>query len=278
MASIISRGISIYQEEGATTLLRRALQKLYRDAFYKSISIRGQYSFTLEGHTVTFSAPTPTMIKRNRQRFKTEKKELRDFLNEIEEDDIIYDVGANTGLYTLFAAKACPDGEIVAFEPYPPNLGLLKQDVARNQLQNVEIVNMALSDSVGSIGFSQPDEDNVGYGSSTIETNGFEGTIKVPTTTGDQLIADGEIPTPNVVKIDVEGAEPLVLEGLKKALSAPSCRTVYCEIHLPGMDKRPSVEDFESSAEDIENQLRELGFTVERLHSMEVEIFCKAQK
>lgn len=278
MTSIIRQGISIYKEKGVTTFLRRALQKIRQDSFYKLMSIRGQYSFTLEDHTVTFSAPTPSMVKRNRERFKTEKDELRDFVNEIEEDDVVYDIGANTGLYTLFGAKASLDGEVVAFEPYPPNLGLLKQDVARNQLQNVKIVDIALSDSIGSIGFSQPDEDDVGYGSSVIETNGFEGTIEVPTTTGDQLIADEEIPAPNVVKIDVEGSEPLVLEGIKKALSTPSCRTVYCEIHLPGINKRPSVDDFGSSAEDIENQLRELGFTVERLHSMEVEIFIKAQK
>lgn len=278
MTSLITRGISIYKEEGATTLLRKTLRKIRRDTYYKSISVRGQYSFTLADHTVTFSAPNPTMVHRNRGRFKSEKAALQDFINEIGHDDVVYDIGANTGLYTLFAAKAYPDGEVIAFEPYPPNLDLLKQDVARNQLQNVEIVDVALSDSVGNIEFSQPDEDDVGYGSSSIETNESEATIEVPTTTGDQLIADGEIPTPNVVKIDVEGSEPLVLEGLEKALSAPDCRTVYCEVHLPAGDHRPSVEDFGSSPEDIESRLKEFGFTVDRLHGRGNEIFYKAQK
>ena len=279
MTSVVTRGLSIYKEEGATTLLNRALRKLHRDTYCKAMSIRGQYSFTLEKHTVTFSAPTPTMVRRNRMRFKSERKELRDFLSEIEKGDVVYDVGANTGLYTLFAAKACPDGEVIAFEPYPPNLGLLKQDVARNQLQNVEIVDMALSDSVGSIEFSQPDKDDVGYGSSAIEATESEATIEAPTTTGDQLIADGEIPAPSVVKIDVEGSEPLVLEGLETTLSASSCRAVYCEVHLPGADKRPSVEDFGSSPEDIRNRLKEFGFTVKVLDSRgENEIFYKAHK
>jgi hypothetical protein len=77
----------------------------------------------------------------------------------------------------------------------------------------------------------------------------------------------------------VEGSEPLVLEGLETALSAPSCRTVYCEVHLPGVDHRPSVEDFDRSAEDIQNRLEEFGFTVEELDSREnIEIFYKAQK
>ncbi|WP_144427230.1 hypothetical protein [Halolamina pelagica] len=119
MTSVIRRGITIYQEEGATTLLRRVLGKLQSDVYSKSKSVRGQYSFTLANHTVTFSAPTPTVVKRNQNRFKSEKQELRDFINEIKEGDVVYDVGANTGLYTLFAAKACPDVEVIAFEPYP---------------------------------------------------------------------------------------------------------------------------------------------------------------
>jgi FkbM family methyltransferase len=237
----------------------------------------GRYSFTLAGHTVTFSAPNPTMVRRNRMRFKSEKPGLQDFISVIKDGDVVYDIGANTGLYTLFAAKACPDGKVIAFEPYPPNLDLLKQDITRNQLQNVGIVDMALSDSVGNIEFSQPDEDDVGYGSSSIETNESEATVEIPTTTGDQLIADGEIPTPNVVKIDVEGSESLVLEGLEKALSAPDCRTVYCEVHLPG-DSRPSVEDFGSSPEHIKSRLEEFGFTVERLQSRGEEIFYKGYK
>lgn len=278
MTSIITRGISIYKEEGATTLLQKTLQKIRQYTYYKSISIRGRYSFTLADHTVTFSAPTPTMVHRNRRRFKSEKTELQALINDIRQDDVVYDIGANTGLYTLFAAKACPDAEVIAFEPYPPNVDLLKQDVDRNKLQNVEIVDVALSDSVGNIEFSQPHEADVGYGSSSIVTNESEATIEVPTTTGDQLIADGEIPTPNVVKIDVEGSESLVLEGLEKALSAPDCRTVYCEVHLPTGDQRPSPEDFGSSPEKIENRLKEFGFTVDRLQSRWNEIFYKAKK
>jgi FkbM family methyltransferase len=189
------------------------------------------------------------LVKRNRGRFKSEKIELQDFINEISEGDTVYDIGANTGLYTLFAAKSCPSAEVIAFEPYPPNLKILKQDVARNQLQNVEIVDVALSDSVGNIEFKQPKEDDIGYGSSAIETNKSEVTTEVPTTTGDRLIADDKLPEANIIKIDVEGSESLVIEGLRNKLSNPNCRVVYCEIHLPGVDHRPSAEDFGSSTE-----------------------------
>jgi FkbM family methyltransferase len=266
--------MSIYKQEGAKTLFQRVFQKTY----YKAMSAHGRYSLTLNGLTVTFSAPTSTMVNRNRHRFESEKFELQDFISEIQEDDVVYDIGANTGLYTLFAAAVCPDGEVIAFEPYPPNLNLLKQDIDRNNLQNVNIKNVALSDSIGSISFSQPEEDDVGYGSSSIETTQSKASIEVPTTTGDQLIADGEIPAPNVIKIDVEGAEPLVLRGLENALTGQSCRTVYCEVHLPGVEERPSVKDFDSSPEEIQKQLEYFGFTVRQVRDRDNEILYKAEK
>jgi FkbM family methyltransferase len=283
MITIISRIISIYQEKGAATLIQRVLRTLRRDTYFKLycklLSIIGEYSLTIEEHTVTFSAPNAAMVRRNQLRFRSEKNELVDFLNEIEEDDVVYDIGANTGLYTLFASKVCPAGEVIAFEPYPPNLGLLKQDITRNKLQNIETIEMALSDSVGDIEFSQPDEDDVGYGSSAIESNKSESTIEVPTTTGDQLVADKKTPQPNVVKIDVEGSESLVVDGLETTLSAPDCRMVYCEVHLPGPDYRPSIEEFGSSPEKIRNRLENFGFTVEVLDDGERdEIFYKAHK
>jgi FkbM family methyltransferase len=219
------------------------------------------------------------MVERNHERFNSEKEELANFLGEIRADDVVYDIGANTGLYSLFAANECPDGNVIAFEPYPPNLDLLKQDISRNGFEHIEVIETALSNSVGTIGFSQPNESDIGYGSSAIGPGDNKDTIEVPTTTGDQLIDDGEIPPPNVVKIDVEGAEPLVIDGLERALSAPSCRVVFCEVHLPGTERRPSVEDFDSSATDIQNRFEEFGFTAEKLpRGDRTELFYKFSK
>jgi FkbM family methyltransferase len=278
MRSLIARGVDIYNEEGAAPLLKKTLQKIHRQTYYKINTIRGQYSLTLSNQTVKFSAPTRAMVKRNQSRFKSENRVLENFINEISEDDVVYDIGANTGLYTIFGAKACPNGRVISFEPYPPNLDILKKDIARNNLLNVNVLEIALSDSVGSIKFSQPDVDDIGYGSSSIETRESKSTIEVPTTTGDHLISEGKIPSPNVVKIDVEGSEPLVLKGLEKSLSDSRCRTLFCEVHLSSSDHRPCIEDFGSSLEDIQNQIRQYGFTVEQLDSRGDEILLRAQK
>lgn len=219
------------------------------------------------------------MVRRNVERFESEKAELTDFVDEINEDDVVYDIGANTGLYTFFAATKCSEGEVIAFEPYPPNARLLTKDMERNRLSNVTVIEKALSDSVGSIEFSQPPEADVGYGSSSIQMEKSDSTIEVPTTTGDQLISSAQIPRPNVVKIDVEGAEPLVIEGLADALSAPECRVVYCEVHLPGVSHRPSIKDFDTTVSEIKGLLEGFGFTVEKLRTRgDSEQFFKAYK
>lgn len=275
----IHRVLSIYRREGFWTLLKMVFRKLYSDSYYSAISIRGHYSISIEDSSVQFSAPTSSSVKRNKNRFNSENQELRDFLREIKADDTVYDIGANTGLYTLFAAKKCHQGHVIAFEPYQPNLDSLYRDIERNDLDNVTVVETALSDAVGEIEFNQPDEADIGFGSSSIDVGDADSTETVPTTTGDQLVADGEIPPANVVKIDVEGAETLVIEGMTNTLSNSDCRAVFCEVHLPGHDIRPSIEDFGVSPSDLQARLEELGFSVQRIQTHQgPEILFKATK
>lgn len=279
VVSLLNRVKTIYRNEGASTLVRRGVNYVAHQLFYSLLTLRGHYTLTLAGRTVQFSAPTPTAVRRNRSRFRREKRALQDFISNIRPDDVVYDIGANTGLYSLFAAAECPEGVVISFEPYTPNVELLEQDIARNDLSNVTVVDIALSDSVGTIEFAQPEEADVGYGSASIAPAGSRPTKEIPTTTGDRLIGDGELPQPNIVKIDVEGAEPLIIDGLATALSAPECRTVYCEIHEPGVEYRPSIDDFGRTAGDIEQQLEGLGFDVHMVKPRDApEFFYKATK
>jgi hypothetical protein len=138
---------------------------------------------------------------------------------------------------------------------------------------------LGLSSTVGEVEFSQPSKEDVGYGSSSIKVESGDSTIKIPTTTVGRLVANGVCPPPNVVKIDVEGAEPLVIEGMEKILSASNCRVVFCEIHLSGVDRRPSVDDFGSSPDELISKLEGFGYTTEKIDtSSESEITIKATK
>ena len=60
--------------------------------------------------------------------------------------------------------------------------------------------------------------------------------------TGDQLINENKLPTPNIVKIDVEGFEYNVMRGMKDSLASPECKLVCCEVHTQMLPDGASVE------------------------------------
>ena len=117
----------------------------------------------------------------------------------------------------------------------------------RTQRLPVEVVESALSDDSGSAEFASPTEDVCGAAS--IGSPGIHGE-RVRTERGDGSVRDGAIPAPTVVKIDVEGAEPLVLDGMRRTLADDRCRLVYCEEHHPHPNRPPSA-DFGASLDAI---------------------------
>jgi len=80
------------------------------------------------------------------RRWQSERERLTDILEDLCAEDIFYDIGANTGLYTCFAAKHC--SHVVAFEPHLQNLVELRQNISRNG-GNVMVMDIALSDTAG---------------------------------------------------------------------------------------------------------------------------------
>jgi len=277
--SLLGQAAAIYRKEGYKALIEKITSYIKKQIYIWFVSVRGTQTIRVGENQIVVLTPTKRMVARNLSRVNSEKEEIGEFIEEIRSEDIVYDIGANTGLYSLFAANQCTKGAVIAFEPYPPNSTILKDNVDQNNISNIEILEIALSDSNGEIEFQQPVKDDVGYGSAAITPQESTDSIKIPTTTGDQLVSKRGIPYPNVVKIDVEGAESLVINGLEECLSSTACRLVFCEVHLPGNDHRPSIEDFGSTQKQIVNQLERLGFSVEQLGSeRESEIFYKAYK
>ena len=277
MRSKIWEGLDILLEDGPISFTREVLSFFYETVRY---SVADSYTLAISDIEVEFTAPNRTVVRRNKRRFESEQQELRYLLEEIEENDVFFDIGANTGLYSLFVAKRRQSADIVAFEPYPPNLRLLKRDIDRNALESIDVREVALSDSEGRVEFSQPDEEDAGYGSGSIESSSDNSatTVEVSARMGDELISQNEIPTPTIVKIDVEGAEPLVVDGMENALSCPDCRLVYCEIHQDDVEYRPSISDFGVTLSDIKNRFEELGFEVEEIQTKGSETLLKAYK
>jgi len=267
MPSKIARAFDILTNEGVRKFIMKS-KKYLRDTDYIDAvrwRMQRQHTLSVSNKSVKFKSVNSKMVKINRWRHESEYDILADYINEISSGDVIFDIGANTGIYTCFAGVGNPEGEIVAFEPYGPNVDILKQNLSLNSINNVRIITTALSDTKGTVEFEVPEYDIYGYGTGSIEIDDdTTKTVEIDTITGDELIKN-DINQPNVIKVDVEGAEGRVLEGLSAGLKNEKCRVVYCEVH-------------ENTESDIETLLRDAGFKTSVHTSRGNQYFIKGVK
>lgn len=142
--------------------------------------------------------------------YEHEKQKL--FALEVKEGDTVYDIGANAGFYTLLASVLVgPIGHVYAFEPLPRNVNFLREHLSLNQITNVDVVEAAVADKDGEEYF----DDSAGAAMGHLAASGNK---RVKTVVIDELVNKKMLPAPASLKIDVEGAEFLVLSGAKKVL------------------------------------------------------------
>jgi FkbM family methyltransferase len=151
---------------------------------------------------------------------------IRAFAKAVSQGAVVYDVGANVGIYSLVASSRTGVwGRVYAFEPLGRNVRYLRRHIALNNLQNCTIVEEAVCNEEGARRMSAS-----AWGSSMARLSP-EGEILVPSTTLDTCIyGEKGLRPPDIMKIDVEGAELEVLEGAKRALTELH-PTIFLEIH-----------------------------------------------
>lgn len=179
---------------------------------------------------------------------------VEEVIQDIEPGDVFFDIGANIGRYTIPVALLSPKIETVAFEPDQRNIGILQQNAELNDV-TITVLNTALSDSDGEMDLilsDNPGRNRLAHSAD----DGGEKKENILVSRGDTLIQNGEIPEPDVIKIDVEGAETEVLNGLAETLADGDCRAIYCEVH-PNL-----LADAGSSADHFRERLHPLGFDV----------------
>jgi FkbM family methyltransferase len=134
------------------------------------------------------------------------------------------DVGANTGLYSLIAAGARRGAKVLAFEAYPPVVGLLRDNVALNpRRKHITIVPQAVADAPGELVLYVPPSIGVVETSSSLDPNfkdEISEEVKVPATTLDTYWLSHGRPEVSTLKVDVEGAEHRVLAGAEAMVQA----------------------------------------------------------
>lgn len=170
--------------------------------------------------------------------------------------DFFVDVGANFGLHTLLAAKIVGDkGKIIAVEPVPANLKLLKRNIQLNNFEKfVSIFPYALIESAhGQVVMNV--DDGLSVAASLSSAKKKCKIIRVQSSTLDNCLRDTPFP-PKLIKIDVEGAEHEVLKGAQETLSRFK-PYLLIEVHSF------ALPEFGSSAEILSDFLNSIGYSKE---------------
>jgi FkbM family methyltransferase len=173
---------------------------------------------------------------------------------EVRAGDTVYDIGANVGVFSLIAATLLRDeGIVVAFEPGYASYGRLCENIALNGLSSLVVpVPIALSSSSGLQAFTYRSNDP---GQSRHEfsaepwtprtTPAKKYTQPMVAVTLDDAVSLLRLPPPNLVKLDVDGAELVVLEGGRHIFKSPGCRSVFVEIDNSLTDEAvPMIESY----------------------------------
>ncbi len=131
--------------------------------------------------------------------------------------DIAFDLGANVGVVTaLLSELVGPSGRVVAFEASPRVLPLLRENISRQPIANTSLVAKAVGDMVGGTIDLHYNDSHVSD-SVVHRSDDSKQTVQVTTTTIDEHVARTQL-VPNVVKLDIEGAEHLALAGMRDTL------------------------------------------------------------
>ncbi len=145
------------------------------------------------------------------------QKAIRQFVSA---GDTVYDIGANLGYVSLSLAKRVgPQGRVIAFEPIPLNIAAFRNNIAINHISNVRLLECAASDRAGHAVIRLAENPStaslVWHGNNPAATEFTIRTVPI-----DDLVDAGDLAPPTFIKIDVEGAEALVLEGMRRTLAA----------------------------------------------------------
>jgi len=268
---MFTRAYTYYQENGIRSLALAAFKKARAemlseikrtfDRIYKTYRSNVEVDF---GRVTTrFNASETSYFYYDfTDDIEREYEVIIDILTEIEPDDIFLDVGANIGIYSIPVAQKISDGEVIAVDPYPESLSELSENATLNKVRDkTTTINIALwneSDTL-SLSVSEPTGHQVGS----------NGDLEISAVKGDKVARDRNF-KPTIIKIDVEGAEYNVLEGLTESLN--DCRIVYCEIHSEQLPK------FSHSKEEVIEILSKNGFSVTEKFELNNDEYIKAVK
>jgi FkbM family methyltransferase len=164
----------------------------------------------------------------------------------IKPTDTVLDVGANRGEFSLFASTLA--GQVIAFEPNPKMVSILRRDTERNSVANTRVEPFGLGNENAALPLYVPSHNP---GEASFCGNGEA--VSAEIRRGDELGL-----SPNFIKIDVEGFEPFVIDGLRETITKHR-PVIVTEV------VRSNLEAAGSSPEQLAKMMRALGYTGHKL-------------
>jgi len=146
------------------------------------------------------------------------------------------DIGAHIGYYSLIASKIVgSSGKVFSLEPEPGNFSLLKKNVEANGAMNITPINAAVSDTAGKrdLFIERYNKGHHSFG----QNQGSAGKITVATETLDGVLEKHGNPRIDAIKIDIEGAEPIALRGMKATIARNPHIVIFTEVYPRCMEK-----------------------------------------
>jgi len=202
----------------------------------------------IEGHKMFLDSFDSLKLSINKSYEEFETDIIKKIVND---GDVVLDIGANIGYYTLIFAKLVgKSGKVYAFEPEPSNLAILKKNIEINDYKNVKVIDKVVSNKNGIVRLYIAKQNKGGH-SICDKTNQY---IDVPSIKLDNNNFLNE--KIDFIKIDVEGAEMLVLDGMTKLLEKNNNVKIIMEYN-PLMCKNLDI-----SAVNYITKLNELNFDV----------------
>jgi FkbM family methyltransferase len=210
-----------------------------------------RFAYTLpDGRQMTYRTPNRMTAWRAESLF-TKEPDTIEWLLGFTPEDVLVDIGANVGMYSIFAGKA-RSCSVYAFEPEAQNLALLNANIVDNGLSGrVLAFPIALSDertiSVLHVGVPEPGQSGNSFGEAVDphlrprKFAAYQGAISF---TLDELVMRQVVRPPSRVKIDVDGLEHKVVKGMAEQIAGKILKSVLVEINSNLAEHRAIVDTF----------------------------------
>ena len=233
----------------------------------KKGSYKKPFVIQIQDKTILFSADDffsrvwqLTKFRNNRMH---EEKVTNLLIEKLDSCKCFVDVGAHLGYYTFLVSKLMPDGIVYAFEMGKHNYTLLKKNLDINKCKNVNIYHAAVTDYSGIVSYSNtfrcPNPTLVM--STRTPQNKYSLKKSVQAISLDGFFKNNRL-IPEIIKIDVEGAEMKVLSGMRNILENNNLQ-LFLEVHPIRLKFR-----FQSSANTVISTLIDKGYIVSEIKNM----------